>query len=255
MWNTAITLFREYMGTGLIIIWFLVSLLYLFITEKRKHIRILFLYTPLILLLLFFNPLFAKIVYALAGDEIYYRILWLLPVTVVIGYAAAVLYGQVKGKAKAVTAAALAGLMIVSGSYIYRNPHFGKAENLYHVPESVVEICDAIQVEGREVMAAFPKEFLQYVRQYSPLVCMPYGREALVGQWSQGSTLLDLIEAEEIDAERLAQEAKLEMCHYVILPEDKKINGKLEEYGYVVFDNICGYVIYRDVSEQYWNFS
>ena len=45
----ALKLFQEYMGTGLIMIWFLVSLLYLWVTEKRKHIRILFVYVPLVL--------------------------------------------------------------------------------------------------------------------------------------------------------------------------------------------------------------
>ena len=58
----ALKLFQEYMGTGLIMIWFLVSLLYLWVTEKRKHIRILFVYVPLVLLLVFFNPLVAKII-------------------------------------------------------------------------------------------------------------------------------------------------------------------------------------------------
>ena len=32
----ALKLFQEYMGTGLIMIWFLVSLLYLWVTEKRN---------------------------------------------------------------------------------------------------------------------------------------------------------------------------------------------------------------------------
>ena len=49
------------MGTGLIVGWFLIALIYLLLKEKRKHIRILFVYVPIILLLLFFNPLFAKV--------------------------------------------------------------------------------------------------------------------------------------------------------------------------------------------------
>ena len=57
----ALKLFQEYMGTGLIVLWFLVSLLYLWLTEKRKYIRVMFLYVPLVLLLVFFNPLVAKI--------------------------------------------------------------------------------------------------------------------------------------------------------------------------------------------------
>lgn len=50
----ALKLFQEYMGTGLIMIWFLISLLYLWLTEKRKHIRVMFLYVPLVLLFVFF---------------------------------------------------------------------------------------------------------------------------------------------------------------------------------------------------------
>lgn len=258
MWSTVISLFREYMGTGLIVIWFLVSLGYLLAVEKRKHIRILFLYVPLIFLGLFFNPLFAKLLYTVMGDEIYYRILWLLPVTVVIAYSAVLLCIRVKEAGKPVQALCLGlclgALVMVSGSYIYKNPYFKKAENLYHVPQSVVDICDAIEVEGREVMAAFPVECLQYVRQYSPVVCMPYGREATVSRWGASPELYDAMEAEEIDAQTLAAEAKKQGCHYVILAEEKRINGNLEDYEYKVFDRMHGYVIYRDVSDQPWNF-
>lgn len=74
----ALKLFQEYMGTGLIVLWFLVSLLYLWLTEKRKYIRVMFLYVPLVLLLVFFNPLVAKIVSQMADGEIYYRILWIV---------------------------------------------------------------------------------------------------------------------------------------------------------------------------------
>ena len=66
----ALKLFQEYMGTGLIVLWFLVSLLYLWLTEKRKYIRVMFLYVPLVLLLVFFNPLVAKIVRWRMGKSI-----------------------------------------------------------------------------------------------------------------------------------------------------------------------------------------
>ena len=39
MWKDIVILFREYMGTGLIVIWFVVSLIYLWINEKRKDLR------------------------------------------------------------------------------------------------------------------------------------------------------------------------------------------------------------------------
>ena len=90
----AAALFREYMGTGLIVIWYMISLIYLWINEKRKYLRLLFLYMPVILLLVYFNPLFARLVYNVAEGEIYYRILWLLPITPVIAYTTVCIYGR-----------------------------------------------------------------------------------------------------------------------------------------------------------------
>ena len=228
MWNDVVGLFREYMGTGLIVIWFLVSLIYLLIKEKRKHIRILSIYVPVILLLLFFNPLLANAVYEMADGEIYYRILWLLPITVVIAFAIVE--------------------VMVSGGYIYSNPYFHEAQNWYHMPQSVVDICDAIEVEGREVRAVFPVELLQYVRQYSPVVCMPYGREITVDRWNILNELYDAMEAEVVDAERLTALTREQECVYIVLPEDKKVNGELEAYAFELFTRVEGYVVYKDAT-------
>lgn len=248
MWSNVVTLFREYMGTGLIVILFLAALVYLFLKEKRKPMRIIFVYVPILLLLLFFNPLFAALVYDVAGDEIYYRILWLLPMTVVIAFTVVDIWGELQGRKKTVFALAAAGIVMVSGSFIYSNSFFSKAENLYHVPQSVVDICDVIEVEGREVKAVFPKELLQYVRQYSPVVCMPYGREVLVSRWSQGHELFDLMEQEEINAEELAAMCREYMTVYIVLPEDQKLGGRLEDYEFEWFAQMHGYVIYKDAT-------
>lgn len=248
MWNDVISLFREYMGTGLLVGWFLLAVIYLLIKEKRKQIRILFVYVPIILLFLFFNPLFAQIVYGFVGDEIYYRILWLLPITVVIAYAAIQLYGNLKGKYRITFAAACSVLIMISGSYIYNNPHFHKAENRYHIPQTVVDICDAIEVEGREVLAIFPAEMLQYVRQYSPVICMPYGREQTVQRWNNYNEMYTLMEAEVVDTARLSALAKNHLCHYIILPQDQKLKGSFYDHDYILFTTINGYNIYQDTT-------
>lgn len=247
MWSDVLKLFQGYMGTGLLVAWFLISVGYLLIKEKRKHIRILFLYVPIILLLLFFNPLFAKAVYAFSDGEIYYRILWLIPFTVVIAFGAVTLFGEVKGKVRIGFVAAASVLIMLSGSFIYQNTYFSRAENLYHVPDSVVNICDSIRVPGREVKAIFPAHLLQYVRQYDPTVCMPYGRETVVARWGLNHELYDIMEADTVVVESLVTYAAQEQCHYVILEETKPLEGKLEDYGYEVFGKTDGYVIYRNL--------
>ena len=247
--NHAVILFREYMGTGLIVIWYLLSLVYLFLKEERKSVRILFVYVPILLLLLFFNPLFTALMTRYVGDDIYYRMLWLLPMTAVIAYSCVCICGKLIGKKRIVFAVSIMLLAMVSGSCIYVNPVFTKAENLYHMPDSVVHICDAIEVPGREVMAVFPLELVQYVRQYSPIVCMPYGREILVEAWNEWAVqneLCDAMEAEIVEAGTLGALARQEACVYIVLPGDKTVRGNLLDAGYEKFLETDGYVIYRD---------
>lgn len=262
-----LALFRDYMGTGMIVIWYLIALLYLWMKEKRRYMRILFIYMPVVLLVLYFNPLFAQLVYKVTGDEVYYRILWLLPITVVIAYTCVCITGciaQVKppqgslfhawrGLPADLAALCMAGALAVSGSLIYSSPLFSKAENLYHVPDSVVHICDAINVPGREVMAAFPLDLVPYVRQYSAFVCMPYGREMTVDRWNYHDPLCDALEQDPVDLEVLVPLAREEACHYCILPADRKLTGDPQAFGWTWFAEIDGYVIYRDSAVELWN--
>jgi len=248
MWNEITRVFNSYMGTGLIVGWFLICVVYLLVKEKQKHIRILFINVPLILLVLFFTPIFAQLVYRFADDEIYYRILWLIPVTVVIAYTMTRVYMLFTGKKRIVFLAVGSALIMLSGSLIYGNPYFRRAQNLYHMPREVVDICDAIIVEGREVMAVFPAPMLQYVRQYTPFVHMPYGREIIVERWGFGNELYTAMEAEVIEVEKVVPLARGFLCHYVILPQDKEVIGDFTEQGYVLFDSIGGYDIYLDTT-------
>lgn len=242
----ALVLFREYMGCGLIVVWFLIALVYLFLKENQKPLRILFLYVPVILLLLFFNPLFEKAAYQYLKDEIYYRILWLLPMTVVLAYGIVKVCVTLKGRKRMAFALTAVALIMVSGKCIYANPNFSKAQNLYHVPNSVVHICDAIEIPGREVTAVFPLELVQYVRQYSPVVCMPYGREILVERWNHLSDLCDAMEEEVADAEKITRLAREDACVYIIFDAEKEVAGSFANFDYEEFARIDGYVIYKD---------
>ncbi len=235
-------IFQKFAGSGFILILFVLAFIYLFIFEKRKPRRIMLVYVPAIVLLIFFNPLFFKFFYSLVGEEIYFRIIWLLPVTIVLGYTVVHIAERLQGKKRLFFCLVSVVLLMISGKLVYSSPLYSVAENQYHVPDEVVEICDAIKVEGREVMAAFPEEFLLYVRQYSADVCMPYGRDSL-GYYDEFNGLMN---QDEIDAEKLSVLAKERSCHYVIIHEDKVLNGDMADYDYEVFGKVRGYVIYRD---------
>lgn len=250
MWTDVIQVFQRYMGTGLIMIWFLASVVYLFLWEERKDRRIFFVYMPIILLLLYFNPLFAGLFCRLVGSEVYFRICWLLPIIIVIAYTVMCIFERLKGKGKILFAVVTVMLIAVSGKPVYDNPLYTKAENIYHVPDSVVHICDAIVVPGREVMAVFPDELILYVRQYSPFVCMPYGRNGwgleYTGESIAMGDFFDAMNEEVIDLEVVSPYVDARSCHYVIVDEGKEFIGNPEEYGWELFGQMDGYNIYRN---------
>lgn len=224
-------------------IWFLAALIYLFLNEKQKPRRILLVYLPVIMLVLYFNPLFAAVFCKMVGSEIYFRICWLMPVIIVIAYAAVCIQARLAGIKRLLFTGAAVVLIGVSGKLVYSNPLYGRAENIYHVPQSVVEICDAIVVPGREVMAVFPSELFLYVRQYEPTVCMPYNREVFAGYYDP---LYYAMEGQTADLEELVPFARERSCHYIILQEEKEILGNPQDFGWELFGKTEGYVIYRD---------
>lgn len=248
MLEKVLSLYEGYIGTGMIAGLFLVAVIYLFVVEKNKNTRIVFLYMPVIVLLLYFCPLFATVVYSFVGEEIYYRLLWLVPTVPVLAYAAVKVIMGLNGKKRAAAGLAIGGIILLSGSLVYRSPYFSKAQNAYHVPDAVVKICDAIEVEGREVKGAFPQELLQYVRQYSPYVHMPYGREITIERWNFEDELYDLLAQETLETERIAEQARLRGCHYIVFHEHKKLTEAFEKYDYELFDKIEGYFIYVDTT-------
>lgn len=237
--------FYNYMGSGTVLIWYLAAVLLLFIKEKRRPVRILFLYVPATVLVLFFNPLFARLFERFLGQEIYFRMWWMVPMTPTLAYGAVCLCVRSKGRSL-LTAGAAVVLILLSGTLVYRNPLFSRAENIHHVPREVVEICDRIKVDGREVCAAFPEEFLTYVRQYSGVVCMPYGRDAILYGWIDD--LYQELLKKEINVERVAALAKERNCHYVIFSEEKNLSDRMEDYDYRLFGTVGEYLIYMDTT-------
>ena len=247
MWETVVSHFNSYVGWGIIFILYLAAVIFLFVTEKRKERRILFIYMPLVLLILFFLPPVAKLIEKLADDEIYYRLLWILPVTVTLADTMTEIAIKFKGKMRVIVIAAFAVMIMLGGRLIYTDDRFSVAENEYHMPQEVVDICDAVIIPGREVRVAFPSEFLVYVRQYTPLIVMPYGWDDIKYWGEEGSEhkMREIMNGDVIDANALTYEGRENVVHYIVVSEEKKIVGNMNDGGYEEFARIDGYVIYK----------
>ncbi len=245
MWDKILETFYNYSGDGLAIALFVVAFLYLLLTEKDRTKRIVLLYISFATIVLFFCPLFAEAFFQFLDEETYYRILWLVPMTVVISYAGVRAIERLHGKwIKIAAFLGVCGLIVCTGDYVYDNPYFSPAENRFHVPQTVALVCDAITVEGREVRAVVPVEMLSYVRQYTAGVCLPYGREMVVEEWINQNPLYDAMQAEKVDCQTVAKLAAEQECHYIILHEKTPLVGEFEGNGYHYVETVAGYCIY-----------
>lgn len=250
IWQEILQLYKEYIGSGMVAALFLLSVVYLLFEEKEQVKKVMLAVVPLAIMALFACPVFAWILARCLDEEIYYRFLWLLPMTVVIAYAGVKLILKLQGIRRMVMLLAVCSVIMVCGDYVYDNPYFSRAENPYHVPQTVADICDRIIVDGREVRAVFPLEMIQYVRQYTPYVCMPYGREMLVERWQMYNEMYMAYEGDAAggvpEAENLAQTARKYAVHYIIWDSSRAMNGDLEKWDFVLENQVDGYQIYRD---------
>jgi hypothetical protein len=240
--------FLLYIADGWHFITFAALFVFLWITEKNKNVRVVLLYLTAAVLFLFFFPVTAYVAMRLMGEvATYYRILWFAPITLIIAYGIVKFVSSRNGKMAKILAAILSALVIIAGGdFVYDNDFFQTTKNYHQLPPTVIAICDEIEVEGREVKAAFPKELMEYVRQYSATVHMPYGREMLVGDWLFYSELYDVMNGEVVAPELLTTLARQENCHYIILAADKVDINEMETYKYTLYRQIGGYNVYLD---------
>ena len=137
-------------------------------------------------------------------------------------------------------------LIALSGRYIYDSPLFSKAENEYHVPETVVKICDEIAVPGREIKACFPEEYVSYVRQYTPYIHLTFGRASYMPTFNEYSVAKELLGQEYINTKDLVQVLRETQTPYLIVHSDRVFKENPWKYGFGYLTNIDGYDIYLD---------
>lgn len=252
MWGIfleSVVIFKNYMGfheNGYLAGIYLFMLLYLWLTEKDKPRRAIFVYAPTLLLIMFFCPLFRKIFVRILDDsETYYRLLWLLQMSLVSAY------GMVKlcGRHRRIGLVVLCVAIIACGNYVYDSEHISKAENAYHLPQEAVDIVDMIEPEEGRITVLVPAALIYYIRQYSTNIELPYGREMLISRWDYYHAMYEAMEeAESINTKNFVELTRGYPCAYVVLKEDREVEEPLTDYGFEVYGQVGEFVIYKDMT-------
>ncbi len=240
--NVILDVVNEFEGSKLLFLLYLVSLVFLLYKEKDKNRRLLLVYLPLVCLILFFMPPVYQLYGRIDSVRTYYRLLWLLPMSLTIIYSGfKLMAGNVR-----IGMVVMCCLIVLSGEFVYHNENILKAENRLHIPQMILDISDYLMNEtnGEETMAAMPAELVQFVRQYNAKILMPFGRDMLMGSY-YNEVYAAMEQTDPVDAHQLCGALELYNCEFLVIEADKKVDGDLEEEGLEYLANIDGYHIWH----------
>ena len=256
---------KNYGGTGFLLLLYVIALGYLLIREKNKYVRSIFVYAPILLIFGFLFPVSRKLYVAVLNEgNTYYRVLWLLPVSITLAYTGcSVIYRlgkRFERNARWISyAGALVGVAVImlAGKYVYNSPHISKAENAYHLPQEVIDICDTIEANEGEISynyATFPGDLVYYVRQYRTDIGLAYGRDMVEPVWGYGiwnEAYMAIEGTDEIKAEELVEITRrfpdeARASRFIILRDSKPIDQPLDELGLTFLGQFGQYKLYED---------
>lgn len=218
---------------------FLLSLLYIIIRKTQSWKRAVMVYTLLVMVVLvMFNPVYYKILTKVVSSyDVYYRLFWMIPFDIVIGYVCVDIVATIKDRRKRVIFASLVLIVLVAGGdlvYFFdgggvKATYFG---NIYKVDQQAIDITDAIVSDDRNSN----KKTISSTDEMFAL----RGYDALFGIVEVSS-----MESAAVNADALAHQMQAagagyaviekELCDGYGLVEDGQVRWVMSTAGYEVY--------------------
>lgn len=246
------SLWKNYWGEGYYQYLLLAAVLYLLLKKRKQESTrqsLLYLFS---VLFLFFCPLTAKIIRICIGDDVFWRVLWLLPLVPVICLAAAEFLTDRRSKlSRAVMTLVLIGLIAVCGKSMFQAGRYVLLQNHQKVPTEVTHICDLIVSEAQkdglsEIQVAADDHLASYIRVYDASILMPYGRRAMGSIDSYDRLLYEQINSDPADYDKIGKLGIHEACNFLIIPDHgEDPTDALGAYGYREIGRVNTYIIFQ----------
>jgi len=244
------TAYLQYAGVGMYMLLFFISLIYIYIKEMKNSIKLILCYYPLIVLTIIWNPLIAYNIIAVVEKEVYWRIFWILPITVAIAYVATTTVCSVsQNYKKIIVTIALTAILIMGGKFIFVSENYTRSSNWYKLPEQTIEVCNILENDcSGTIRVVVPDSLVVSLRQYDANIQMVYGRDGgnNSGVWNEEANRLhDLMLSSELDVKSISGYMNDFQCNYIVLNKSTILSDDLENYGYHFVTSTEQYNIYR----------
>ncbi|MGN0399506.1 MAG: hypothetical protein ACI4EO_05190 [Blautia sp.] len=250
IWDLTKYMWELYRGQGWYLSCFLVAVVFLFLKRKEnKKAKFLSAYS-VVMLFLFWCPVSAKLImdYGI-GRSVYWRVFWLLPIPLLIGWVlTSVVFST---KRKSIQILLLAGSLVLTaagGTWIYREEVFQKTDNVYKIPQTVIPICQEMRDYPQEerIKAAVADELLPYIRQYDPGIHMVYGRNTtkdFQAETMEAAVLYGVLHEEHQDRETFVSAIELAECNFLVLKGEHPVK-RWADLEYEMLLEVDGYYLY-----------
>lgn len=251
VFQITLEMFRQYIGESWHYALFAAALLYILFSREEKKTRGLFCGYVLAFAFVYLCPLTAKIIMEYCiGESVYWRMLWLLPIPLVLAYVCTKVCFRFKNMIlRSLACILLAICIVVTGTCVYQpgvTPYV-KASNLNKIPPEVVGICEQINADRGDGYACVTasEELVSYIRQYDAGIGLTYGRR-------RSGKRRDILYGELISGQpnfpRVVKFARSLEGNYLVYPTNDQQHQVLLEEGFLQIGQYESYRIYRDTA-------
>lgn len=235
----------------------LLALMCVYAFDKRIRAKRMFLYIPLIyIILLIINPL-AYWVFERAGIQYAYsRVYWFIPIMPVIAYFLIWAVKNANNIQKCVLALAFVIIMLFSGSFVYKAFPFGAAKNQYHIPQDTIDIADMILADNTRKgnKAVMPEAVSRSTRSYTSKIAVMFGAfgwEMYYDEDTEDTNTINLqnqlyseINSDEPDIGAILRAAWALEWEYIVLPKGKTSKEQMNEGWFNYIGSSDNYDLY-----------
>lgn len=240
---------------------FLLSIIYIFITEKNKKIKDFFVGFSVFILLVIWNPIGIYVLNKFINIGSMYRIYYMLPTCVSIAYALTLLIRSCHNKIEKFIVFTCSMILIpFFGECIFNETTTIKVNNLYKLPDDTVEVAYAIasDTETTDKKAMVPYFMSAQIRQVCPEIKLCYSRIIFNPKDENGNSLphdtddpANYEPVQNLNSGNVAyvtDYCKKQKANYIVFDKNVTLNDNIEKYGFKLFTETSNHKIYKIVS-------
>jgi beta-lactamase superfamily II metal-dependent hydrolase len=254
----AISSYRIFFGDGIYLTLGIGAVTYLAVKGKGDQKKHFFLGFLLLFGFLYLCPFTAHVIMEYCiGKNVYWRMFWIVPVTVLIAYMFASMISRLGRKwQRCIAILGICLAIMQSGVFIYRE-NFSERQNRYKLYMEVPVICDLIEEDAdkcgiTEKGLIVVNDLASQIRQYDASIRMPYGRNALRNEKisKRASAIYAVMNSESLDVNTLAANAAGGKYQYLVFYKEA-YREELKQAGYELIGDVGNYDLYRLDLERY----